>query len=632
MRVNTATEPTGTLETALAHGAELLRRSPAMAAEQALEILQAVPGHPGALTLRGMALAALNQGDEAIVVLRDAVRRDPDYAPAWRTLAEQLLLQGDNAGADQAQAHAIRTSVNDPRLREAAVALCKNDLPTAERLLKNHLKQHPTDVSAIRMLAELAGRIGRYPDAENLLRRAIELAPGFVAAKFNLAMLLYRSGESQDALVELEKLLAEDPDNPAYRNLMAVVLTRGGELKDALGHFEKALERQPEQTKIWLSYGHTLKSLGRQADGIAAYRRAIAIEPGLGVAWWSLANLKTVKFDQDDIAAMTAILEEQQLTDEDRLNLHFALAKALEDAGQDEAAIANYHEGNRLRLGLQPWDRTKVARKVDRAISLFTADFLAERAGQGCPDRDPIFVLGMPRAGSTLVEQILASHPEIEGTHELPDIQMLATRMARDDDLYPEVMGGFTAERLAALGADYLERTRRHRRQGRPRFIDKMPNNWQHVGLIRLILPNARIVDPRRHPLAACVANYRQHFARGQDFSYSLEDMAHYYRDYVRLMAHFDAIAPGSVHRVRYERMVEDTEGEVRRLLDFVGVPFDPACLAFHETERAVRTASSEQVRQPIFREGLDTWRKFDRWLGPAREILAREIEDYEQS
>lgn len=624
-----AAAPTGTLETALAHGNALLRRDPAMAEEQAREILRIVPGHPSALTLHGQALAALDRGDEAAAVLREAVRRNPDSALAWRSLAELLLVRGDDAGADQAQAQAIRASVNDPRLREAAVALCRNDLPVAERLLKTHLKAQPNDVPAIRMLAELAGRIGRYPDAENLLRRALELAPGFAPARFNLATVLYRGGKSDEALAELERLLADDPENPAYRNLMGVVLIRSGDLKDAVGHFEKALERQPGQFKIWLSYGHALKTLGRQADSIAAYRRAIDVEPGFGEAWWSLANLKTLKFDAGDVAAMRVALANRQLGAEDRFHLHFALAKALEDTGDYAAAFENYSEGNRLRLEQEPYDPARTTRQVDRTIALFTPEFLKAAEGLGCDRPDPIFVLGMPRAGSTLVEQILASHPQVEGTHELPDVQMFASRLAGEDEAYPDVLSGMAVERFELLGAEYIERTKQHRKLGRVRFIDKMPNNWLHAGLIRLILPNAKIIDARRHPLACCVANFRQHFARGQDFSYDLEHMGRYYRDYVRLMAHFDTVAPGMVHRVHYEAVVADLEGEVRRMLDFLGLPFDEACLRYHETDRAVRTASSEQVRQPIYREGLDQWRNFAPWLGPLERVLEREIAEY---
>jgi len=622
-------DPTGSLAAALAHGTALLERDPALAEEQAREILKVLPGNSGALTLQAQALSAQGRRLEAVDALREATRRDPDLALAWRLLAEHLLVMGDLSEADQAQAQAIRSSVNDPRLREAAIALCRNDLPLAEHLLKTHLRVHSNDVAALRMLAELAGRIGRYPDAEVLLRHAIELAPGFKPARFNLATLLYRSGDMPQALIELGQLLEDEPDNPAYRNLMAVALTRTGELDDAVGHFERVLEHQPDQKKIWLSYGHTLKTIGRQTDGVAAYRRATEIDVGFGEAWWSLANLKTVRFDADDIAAMEGALGQAAGSVEDLFHLHFALAKALEDSGNYPDAFRHYGEGNRLRLQQEPYDPAKTTRAVERNRALFTREFLDERAGQGCSSLDPIFVLGMPRAGSTLIEQILSSHPQIEGTHELPEIQMIATRLGGEDKDYCQRLSAAGPAELAALGKEYLDRTRQHRKTDRPFFIDKMPNNWLHVGLIHLILPNAKIIDARRHPLATCIANFRQHFARGQNFSYSLEHVGLYYRDYAWLMEHFGVVAPGAVHRVHYELMVEDTEAQVRSLLDYLGLPFDPACLRFHETERAVRTASSEQVRQPIFREGLDHWRRYSDWISPLPSILEQELAAY---
>jgi predicted Zn-dependent protease len=625
-------EPTGSLETALAHARALISTAPAIAEEQAQEILKVVPGHVEALLLRGRALASMGRPTEAIAALRAAAGRDPESPAIWRALGDQLILTGDNEAADHAYAQSIRTSVRDPLLRKAAVALCDGNLSVAERLLKPHLKANPTDVAAIRMLAELAGRIGRYRDAEALLARAIELAPGFTAARFNLATLLYRQSRLAEAIVELEGLVEREPDNPAFRNLAAAALARLGDHDQAIAHFETLLVRHPGFTKTWLSYGHTLKTVGRQADSVAAYRRCTALEPGFGEAWWSLANLKTVRFNPEDVAAMTAALDDVRLSAEDRFHLHFALGKAHEDAGRTQQSFEHYAEGNRLRLAEVPYDAAQIAERVDRSIALLTADFFTARAGQGCPAPDPIFVLGMPRAGSTLIEQILASHPAIEGTQELPDIQMMATRLAGENDVYPEILSTLDAGRLAALGAEYLERTRVHRRTGRPYFIDKMPNNWAHIGLIQLILPRAKIIDARRHPIACCFSNFKQHFARGQAFSYSLTDMARYYADYVRLTDHLDSVLPDRVHRIFYEAMVEDTEAEVRRMLDYVELPFDAACLSFHATERPVRTASSEQVRRPIFREGLDQWRRFDPWLGPLRTALGPLVDEYPHS
>lgn len=628
-----AAQVTTNLATALSHGQDLLRMNPALAVEQADIILTMANDHPQALVLRGRALAALGRRDDAIAALRRAVARDPRSAEAWRTLGDQLILTGDGPGADAAYARHIRASVNDPRLREAAEALCDNNLAVAERILKPHLKQFPTDVAAIRMLAELAGRIGRYGDAENLLRRAVELAPSFAAARFNLATVLHRQNKAVAALVELDHLLAADPDNPAYRNLKGAALGRIGDFDDAITQFEAVLARRPDEPKVWMSYGHTLKTVGRQADSIAAYRRSIALTPALGEAWWSLANLKTVHLDDADMIAMERALLDDAITPEDRFHLHFALGKAYEDAGSADLAFAHYAKGNRQRRDLIDYDADQTTAYVDRSIALLTPEFFAKRAGQGCPAPDPIFIVGMPRAGSTLIEQILSSHPLVEGTQELPDIVTIARRLgdgaADDDKRYPASLADLPPASLMALGEEYLERTHVHRKTDRPYFIDKMPNNWMHVALIRLILPKARIIDARRHPLGCCFSNFKQHFARGQAFSYSLDEVGRYYRDYARMMAGVEAALPGYVHRVDYEAMVENTEGEVRRLLDFLALPFDPACLRFHETERAVRTASSEQVRQPIFRSGVEQWQMFDGHLAPLRAVLSELLDQY---
>lgn len=512
-----------------------------------------------------------------------------------------------------------------PRLLAAAAALNENRLAEAEPLLRQHLKDDPFDVLAIRMLAELAGRIGRNRDAETLLRRALELAPGFTAARANLATALYRQNRPAEAIAELEALQAAEPANLAHANLKAAALSRIGGFDEALALYERILADRPDQPRVWLSYGHALKTVGRAQDGIAAYRRAIALRDGLGEAWWSLANLKTVRFSDDDVAAMTRALALPDLSDEDRWHLDFALGKAQEDRGEADAAFTHYAAANALRRRHLRYSADDTEAFVDRLIALATPDFFAARAGWGDPDPAPIFVLGMPRAGSTLVEQILASHSQVEGIAELADMPMLAQDIAD----YPAGLATLTAEQAQALGQRYLSRTRIHRRTDRAHFIDKLPNNWAHAVLIRLALPNARIIDVRRHPLSCGFANYRQHYARGQGFSYDLTDMGRYYAAYVRLMAHLDAVQPGAVHRVIYEQLVEDTGPTIRALLDACGLPFEDACLRFHETARAVRTPSSEQVRQPIFREGMEGWQRFARHLGPLRDALGDVLAHY---
>ena len=623
-------DATGTLAQAIGHARALLGRDPRLAEEQAREILRVVPQAAPAHALLGAALGLQGRTDAAITALAQATRLDPRDADSWRQLGAQLQATGDSAGAARAVAGELQASTHHPALHRAALALAGNDLPVAERLLRAHLKETPDDIAALRMLAELAGRLGRYPDARTLLEHALAIAPGFTAARYNLAIVLYRQQRGVEALATIETLLDADPDNPAYRTLKAAILTAVGDLDAAADDFAQLLAERPHQPKIWMSFGHTLKTIGRQADAIAAYRRAIAGDPRLGESWWSLANLKTVRFDADDIAAMTAGAARSDLRPEDALHFHFALGKAHEDAGEDAVAFDHYATGNRLRRAQLPFDVGVFVRRVERAETVLTPAFFAARAGQGCLAPDPIFVLGMPRAGSTLIEQILASHPLIEGTQELSEIQMLARRDAgADGPDYPATLAGLDPEKLAALGAEYLERTRIQRKTDRPYFIDKMPNNWAHVPFIQLILPNARIIDARRHPLACGFSNFKQHFARGQAFSYDLADIGGFYAAYIRLMAHIDTVLPGRVVRVFHEAVIDDTEAEVRKLLGALGLDFDPACLRFHENARAVRTASSEQVRQPIFRDGLDQWRRFDPWLGPLRDGLGDALANY---
>jgi tetratricopeptide (TPR) repeat protein len=511
-----------------------------------------------------------------------------------------------------------------PRLIEAALALHDNRLDVSERLLKAYLKDDPFDVAAIRMLAELAARIGRWRDAENLLRRAIEIAPEFTAARANLALVLGRMGRPAEALDLLDEIFAAEPDDPGHWNLKAATLGRLGDFGQAIQLYEEVLARSPNQPRVWLSYGHMLKTVGRQAEGIAAYRRSIAVKPTLGEAWWSLANLKTVKFSDDDVAAMEQALLAPGLSEEDRFHMDFALGKAMHDAGRIDDAFRHYSAANALRLKSQPYQAEKLTRTVDRCIEKFTADAFTERTG-GCGAHDPIFIVGMPRAGSTLVEQILASHSLVEGTSELADIPLLA----RKAGIYPGGALKLGPKERRELGEEYLKRAGVQRQTDRPFFIDKLPNNWLFVPFIQLILPNAKIIDARRHPLACCFSNFRQHFARGQPFTYDLDDAGRYYADYARQMAHVDRVLPDRVHRVIYERMVDDTEAEVRALLDACGLEFDPACLEFHTTERAVRTASSEQVRQPIYRDATDEWRHYNEFLDPLRKALGSIVESY---
>jgi tetratricopeptide (TPR) repeat protein len=595
-----AAETFGTLEHALEQATRLMDESPVAAEAQVREILKVAPQN----------------------------------APALRLLGAALRRQGRFEEADAAYLRSLEASTRDPELIRAAEALSANRLPEAEHALRAILKARPTDVAAIRMLGETAVRLGRLEAAENLLARCVELAPTFTGARYNYATVLYRRGKSEAAIAETDRLLAADPRHPGYRNLRAAALARIGENLQAIEGYAGVLKDFPDQPKVWMSMGHALKTVGRQGESIDAYRRALSLAPNLGEAWWSLANLKTVRFSAADAEAMTAQLARGDISDEDRFHLEFALGKAREDAADYAAAFESYARGNALRRRELDYEADETTQFVERAKAVFTPAFFAERRGQGAQAPDPIFIVGLPRSGSTLVEQILASHSQVEGTQELPDIISIARRLGgratrESESRYPEALAELSGDDLRALGEEYLARVAVHRKLGRPFFIDKMPNNFQHLGLIQLILPNARVIDARRHPLGCGLSGFKQHFARGQGFTYDLTDLGRYYADYVALMAHFDAVLPGRVHRVIYERMVADPEGEVRALLAACGLPFEAACLRFYENDRAVRTASSEQVRRPIFTEAADHWKNYDPWLGPLKAALGPVLDAY---
>lgn len=575
--------------------------------------------------LTGEPAAALAQA-QAIL---DAV---PTSAAAHRLAAHALRALGREEAAQAASLDAVGATIHDETMVDAALALAEDRLPDAEAALRQRLREDATDVAAIRMLAEVAGRIGRYEDAEKLLSRALQLAPGFGAARANLATVYYKQNRFAEAAETLDAVLEGDPDNPAHANLRAAALGRIGGYDEALALYEELTRRFPAHAKLWMSYGHMLKTVGRQDDSIAAYRRALAADPGLGEIWWSLANLKTIRFGPDDRSAMEAALDDigsgadSDARADDRLHLHFALGKAYDDAAEHEPAFRHYAAGNAIRSAQLGYRAAETSAAVDAVIAACTPEFFAARTDAGAPAPDPIFILGMPRAGSTLIEQILSCHSAIEGTMELPDIPALALGLGREtyDDgrRWIDALVEAPAGKLAEMGAAFLERTAVQRKTGKPFYIDKLPNNWLYTAFIRIVLPNAKIIDARRHPLDCCFSNFRQHYAKGQSFSYGLADVGGYYRDYVRLMAHIDAVQPGRVHRVIHEALLDEPEAEVRALLAFLEQPFEEACLSFHSNARAVRTASSEQVRRPINRDGVDQWRPYDQWLGPLRQAL----------
>ncbi len=609
----------------------------AAAIESLSPLSEACPDAPLVHLQLGLALRECEQKDAAVESIRRAVTVKTDFSDAWLALADLLTEIGDGEAADEAFLRYAHHSSNDPHLQEAVNALRDDRLDDAESMLRTQIRQQPTDIVALCMLADVVERSGRNNEAEVFLQECLQLAPGYTRARHNYAVVLLQQNRATEALEHAELLLAEDPENLDVRKLAASILVRLREYERSIKICEEILVKYPDETSVWTSLGHMLKSVGRREDCIAAYKTAIAKTPLFGEPWWSLANLKNRKFDNTEVEAMLAQVERTDLGDSDRIHFHFAVGKALEDKKEFAESFRHYKEGNRIRLKNKPYDEDEFEAHVRRCQTLFTPEFFSERSSYGATAEDPVFILGLPRAGSTLVEQILSSHSRVEGTMELSEIGALAITLDNwktepGEPKYPEVLEGMEEAAFDELGQAFIEQTRIHRQTDKPMFIDKMPNNFAHIGLIHLMLPQARIIDIRRHPFACGFSLFKEHFARGQNFSYSLETIGRYYRGYVELMAHFDAVLPGRVHRVIYESLVDNTEYEIRRLLEYCGLEFEQACLDFHRNERAVSTASSEQVRSPIFRGAIDHWRHYEPWLEPLKTAVGTLADNYPES
>jgi tetratricopeptide (TPR) repeat protein len=485
----------------------------------------------------------------------------------------------------------------------------------------------------MRLLARIGIERDVLDDAELLLDAVLQLAPDYRAARYDFASVLVKRHQYLKAREELEKLLQLEPDNRQFKTLYATASVGLGEHEKAVTLYRELLNGAPGAADLHLSIAHSLKTSGQRDEAIGAYRTAAALRPGYGDAYWSLANLKTYRFTDDEIASMRAAESAPDTRLEDRYHLCFALGKAFEDRREYEESWRCYEKGNSLKRSESRYRPQIIETNTRKQIEICTRELFASRPGTGARNDDPIFILGLPRAGSTLLEQILASHSRVEGTQELAEIPRIALELLGrdpnyDNPRYPGVLTDMPPEDLLRLGERYLRETRIYRTD-KPYFIDKMPNNFRHVGLIHLILPNARIIDARREPMACCFSNLKQLFATGQEFTYSVEDIARYYRTYLELMRHWDEALPGRILRVQHEDVVDDLEGNVRRILDFCGLEFEPACVEFYRTERSVRTASSEQVRQPIFREGLDQWKNYEPWLEPLKDALGDALVRY---
>jgi predicted Zn-dependent protease len=599
----------------------------------------------------GLTTAAMGFHTAAIEALRECAEQAPGHVAAWRKLAELLRLANDLMQAQSAEAAAERASATVANATKAPVKSAPGRPEKAERklrdrlqgasaeaatvALRDHLVDNPRDAAAMRLLASLERLAGDRMTSQHLLERALHLCPGYIGAREDYAhLLLERRYNSAAAAKELRRLLEHDPRNADYRTRYAYAMVYIGELETAVEVLTGLLRDDPREPRYWQPYAEALHFLGRRDESEQAFRTALALKPDMGEAYWGLADLKGRCIAEADVVAMRAHLRTGALTQNSRMHMLYALASTLERAGDFAASFAAYEEGARMFLGVTD-ERggghvQSHAGRVRRMKDVFSRENLGTRlrpASAPATGVTPIFIVGMPRAGSTLVEQILASHSQVEGTRELPLIgeitrALAVSRLLVTPDAYPECVLDMTQDQLAALGARVIERAGDHRKTDRPYFVDKRPWNWLDAGLIHLMLPGAKIIDIRREPMAACFAMYKQLLPNDAAFSYDLGELGVYYNNYVSLMDHWQCVLPGRIHFLRYERLVEDMELEIRRLLDYCGLPFEEGCLRFWETRRAVSTPSAEQVRRPIFRDALQQWRNFEPWLGPLRDAL----------
>lgn len=561
-----------------------------------------------------------------------ATRYNPSLFTSWQAQADLLGASQPDAGR-HATAQAERLQALPRDVLAVTNLIAEGKILKAEALCRSFLQKHPRHVEAMRLLAEIGVQLGILDDAEFLLESAVDFEPDNVQVRLDYIQVLRKRQKFELALAQAQRLHEGAPDNPLFKSHYAIESMQTGSYDRALALFEEILESQPDDPLVLTSRGHALKTMGRHDEAVASYRRATDRKPDHGDAWYGLANLKTFKFLADETAAMEREEARGNLTLADRIHLCFALGKAHEDAKRYGEAFAYYERGNALKCAQTRYTPEHMEEEFAAQKRHCSRALLDARANGGHAAHDPIFIVGLPRAGSTLLEQILASHSQVDGTLELPNILSLAHRLRgrnklNDRDRYPRILGEMSAADLEKLGAEYIETTRIHR-AGAPFFTDKMPNNFRHIGLIKMILPNARIIDARREPMACCFSGFKQLFAEGQEFTYGLDEIGRYYRGYVDLMRHWDDVLPGEILRIEYEDVVADLESQVRRILDFCGLAFEAGCVDFHQTDRAVRTASSEQVRQPINSAGLEQWRHFEAHLDPLKAALGDALTGY---
>ncbi len=601
-------------------GALLVKMERAEEAEKTLrEVITAAPSFAKPQEDLGFLLVQANRPEDALPFLERATRLDPSLERAWFTLGKALALLRRGPEADAAFEKCFALSPERRVMALAAEHQKEGRLEEAERLYRQVLRESPRNVDAMRLLALIAQNTDHVDDAENLLEQAIAIAPDFMLAILDLGRLRKEQDRYAEALECFDRAIALEPSQPQAHYLRAATLARASFTHEAIDSYRQCLKLRPGHIGALLGLGHVLKAVGDYEGAVASYNDCIREVPDSGETYWSLANLKTYRFDDATVAEMERRSAAQGENAQSEVNFLFALGKAHEDRGGFEPAWGFYRRGNEKQRSEVHYDPVQTEVMNDRLIGVYTAEFLASHRAAGDPDTSPIFILGLPRSGSTLLEQILASHSQVEGTSELPYIGRVATGLNRNRAAgvnYPEAMRELSPQNLRALGEEYLAHARMHRRTGAARFVDKMPNNFPNVGLIALILPNAKIIDARRHPLDACLSCYRQLFAKGQNFTYDLTEIGEYYLQYQRMMDHWARVLPDRVLTMQYEEVVTDFEPQVRRLLEFCGLPWEDTCLRFYESDRPVRTPSAEQVRQPIYDRSIGHWRNYEREIG----------------
>ncbi len=597
------------------------------------ELITLQPENARAWQERGHLCLSVNQLDKARGAYEQAVRRNPALLASWKALVNLYGRAGLAEPAAAARAEVSYLSGLPEALLGVLSLFSDGKFLKADQLCRQFLRQNRQHVEGMRLLAMIGEHLGVLMDAEFLLETALELEPDNGRVRYDYANLLLKMQKFEKARQETGTLLASGPENFRYLALHANALAGLGEHEAAITAYNRVIEARDGQFVLMVMRGHAEKTIGRLDDAIASYRSACGMQPLYGDAFWSLANTKTYRFTPGEIEHMRQAEASERIGVDDRIHMCFALGKALEDTGAYGESFTYYERGNLLKQGVVQHRRDFLERRVRAQISVCNQALFAAHRDSGCPARDPIFIVGLPRAGSTLLEQILASHSMVDGTMELPNVIALSQRLrsplggatAEGEGRYPAILAELEPDYFRRFGEQFMEDTRVYRGDA-PLFIDKNPNNFFHIGLIRLILPNAKIIDARRHPLACCFSGFKQLFGQGQEFSYGLQEIGDYYRRYVELMQHWDEVLPGFVLRVQHEDVVENLEREVRRMLEFCGLPFEAACLEFHTTVRSVRTPSSEQVRQPIYRTGLDAWQHYDRWLAPLKRALGPEV------